>query len=175
MVIWIKCSLLVYFSSLIPKMSVFTLAISCLTTSNLPWFMDLTFQVSMQHFYADWCHQSSLPSPVTPTLGIVFALAQPFILSGVISPLFSSSIIGHWLTWGVHLSASYLFAFSYCSWGSQGKNTEVVFQYWSGPFSSGPCVVRALHHEPFILGGPTQHGSLFHWVQQGCGPCDQFG
>ena len=30
----------VHFSSLIPKMSVFTLAISCLTTSNLPWFMD---------------------------------------------------------------------------------------------------------------------------------------
>ena len=27
---------------------------------------------------------------------------------------------------GVHISVSYLFAFSYCSWGSQGKNTEVV-------------------------------------------------
>ena len=33
--------------------------------------------------------------------------------------------IGHLLTWGVHLSVSYLFAFSYCSWGSQGKNIEV--------------------------------------------------
>ena len=30
------------------------------------------------------------------------------------------------LTWAAHLSVSYLFAFSYCSWGSQGKNTEVV-------------------------------------------------
>ena len=30
------------------------------------------------------------------------------------------------LTWGVPLSVSYHFAFSYCSWGSQGKNTEVV-------------------------------------------------
>ena len=28
--------------------------------------------------------------------------------------------------WGVHLSVSYLFAFSYGSWGSQGKNTKVV-------------------------------------------------
>ena len=27
---------------------------------------------------------------------------------------------------GVHLSVSYLFAFLYCSWSSQGKNTEVV-------------------------------------------------
>ena len=50
---------------------------------------------------------------------------QPFILSGVISPLISSSIIGHLLTWGVSLSVSYHLAFSYCSWGSQGKNTEV--------------------------------------------------
>ena len=48
---------------------------------------------------------------------------HPFILSGVISPLISSSILG---TWGVPLSVSYHFAFSYCSWGSQGKNTEVV-------------------------------------------------
>ena len=30
-------------------MSMFTLAISCLTTFNLPWFMDLTFQVLMQY------------------------------------------------------------------------------------------------------------------------------
>ena len=30
-------------------MSVFTLAISCLTTSNLPQFMDLTFQVPVQY------------------------------------------------------------------------------------------------------------------------------
>ena len=30
----------VHFSSLIPKMLMFALAISCLTTSNLPWFVD---------------------------------------------------------------------------------------------------------------------------------------
>ena len=34
--------------------------------------------------------------------------------------------IGHLPPWGVHISVSYLFAFSYCSWISQGKNTEVV-------------------------------------------------
>ena len=28
--------------------------------------------------------------------------------------------------WGVHLSVSFLFAFSYCSWASLGKNAEVV-------------------------------------------------
>ena len=39
----------VHFSSLIPKLSVFTLAISCLTISNLPGLIDLTFQVPMQY------------------------------------------------------------------------------------------------------------------------------
>ena len=31
------------------------------------------------------------------------------------------------MTWGVPLLVFYHFAFSYCSWGSQGKNTEVAF------------------------------------------------
>ena len=44
-----------------------------------------------------------------------------FILSGVISPLFSSTITGHLPTWVVHLSVSCLFAFSCCSWSSHGK------------------------------------------------------
>ena len=30
------------------------------------------------------------------------------------------------MTWGVPRSVSYHFAFSYCSWGSEGKNTELV-------------------------------------------------
>ena len=51
-------------------MSTFTLAISCLTTSNLPWFMDLTFQVPMQ--YCSLRHQTLLQSPVTPTTGSYF-------------------------------------------------------------------------------------------------------
>ena len=38
----------VHLSSLIPRMSIFTLTISCLSTSNLPWFINLTFQVPMQ-------------------------------------------------------------------------------------------------------------------------------
>ena len=43
----------------------FTLAIYCLTTSNLPWFMDLTFQVPMQYYSLQ--HQTLLPSPDTST------------------------------------------------------------------------------------------------------------
>ena len=82
--------------SLIPKMLMFTLAISCLTTSNLPWFMDLTFQVPMQ--YCSLQHQTLLPLPVSSTTGCCFALAPSLHFSGVISPLISSSILGtYWL------------------------------------------------------------------------------
>ena len=48
-------------------MSKFTLVISCLTTSNLPWFMDLIFQVPMQ--YCSLQHQTLLLSPVKSTAG----------------------------------------------------------------------------------------------------------
>ena len=51
-------------------MSTFTLAISCLTISNLLWSMDLTFQVPMQ--YCSLKHQILLSSPVMYTTGCCF-------------------------------------------------------------------------------------------------------
>ena len=65
---------------LIPKMSLLTLAISCLTTSNLPWFTDLTFQIPRQ--YCSLQHQTLLPSPVTSTTGYCFCFgsASSFLL-----------------------------------------------------------------------------------------------
>ena len=62
--------ILVHFSSLIAKMSIFTLVISYLTSSNLPWFMALAFQVPMQ--YCSLQHWTLLPSPVTSTTGHCF-------------------------------------------------------------------------------------------------------
>ena len=55
-------------------MSIFTLPISCLTTSNLPWFVDLTFQVPMQ--YCSLQHQTLLPSPATSTTGSCFCFGS---------------------------------------------------------------------------------------------------
>ena len=122
MVIWIKFAHPVHFSSLISKMSAFTLAISYLTTSNLPWhgrnipgscallfFSASDFTFTTRHIH-NW------------TLFLLWL--SLFIPSGAICLLFS---VAYWalLTCGVHLSVSYLFAFSYCSWGSQGKNAEV--------------------------------------------------
>ena len=102
----------------------FTPAISFLTTSNLPWFMDLTFQVPMQ--YCSLQHQTLLLSPVTSTTGHCFCFGS--IPSFFLKLFLHWSPVAYWapMTWGVPLSVSYHFAFSYCSWGSQGKNTEVV-------------------------------------------------
>jgi len=61
-------------------MSMFTLAMSCLTTFNLSWFMDLTFQVPMQ--YCSLQHQTLLPSAVTPRTGrcVCFGSISSFFL-----------------------------------------------------------------------------------------------
>ena len=51
-IIWIKFAHSVHFSSLIPKISMFTLAISCMT--SLPWFMDLTVHTTNCHCSMCW-------------------------------------------------------------------------------------------------------------------------
>ena len=78
-----------------------------------------------------------------------------FILSGVISPLFSSSLLGTYWP-GEFIFQCHMFCLAYCSWGSQGKNTEV----FAVPFSRGPCFVRTLHYDPSVLGDPTQGHSF---------------
>ena len=73
-------------------MSMFTLAISCLTTSNLPRFMDLTFQVPMQ--YCSLQHQTLLLSPVTSTTGCCFCLGS--ILSFFLELFLHWSPVAYW-------------------------------------------------------------------------------
>ena len=67
-------------------MSTFTLAISYLTTSSLPWFMDLTFQVPMQ--YCSLHHQTLLLSQVTSTTGCCFCFGS--------IPSFFPELFLHW-------------------------------------------------------------------------------
>ena len=73
-------------------MLTFTLAISCLTTSNLPWFMDLTFQVPMQ--YCSLQHRILLLSPVTPTTGCCFCFGS--IPSFFLELFLHSSPVAYW-------------------------------------------------------------------------------
>ena len=105
-------------------MSMFTLAISCLTASNLPWFMDLTFQIPMWN--CSLLHWNLLPSTVTFTAECCFCFESVSLFFLELFPHWFPIAYWHVLTWGVSLSVFYVFAFSYYSWDSQGKNTEVV-------------------------------------------------
>ena len=105
-------------------MSMFTLAISCLTTYSLPWFMDLTFQVPMQ--YCSLQHWTLLPPPVTSTAGCCFCFGS---ISSFFQKLFLPSSPGaYWAP--TNLGSSSFSVPSFCLFilfmGSQGRNTEVV-------------------------------------------------
>ena len=81
---------------------------------------------------------------------------HPFILSGVISPLISCSMLGTSQAGGDSLSVSYHFAFSYCSWDCQGKNTEVVCHsllQWTTLGQTSPP-------RPSRIGWPHGHGLI---------------
>ena len=114
-----------------PRMLTFTLAISCLTTSNLPWFIDLTFQVPMQ--YCSLQHQTLLLSPVTSTTGCCFWWLHIFILSGVISSRISSSILGTYWP-GEFLFQCPIFL------PSHGVLKARILKCFAIPFSSGPVL-----------------------------------
>ena len=59
-----------------------------------------------------------------------------FIPSGTISLLFSSSILGNCRP-GCSSSVSYHFAFSCCSWGSQGKNAKAFYHFSRNIYNGG--------------------------------------
>ena len=66
---------------------------------------------------------------------------HPFILSGVISPLISSSILGTYRPGEFLFQYPIILPSQYCSWGSQGKNTEVVCHsllQWTTFFQTSP-------------------------------------
>ena len=156
-----------HFGPLIPKMLVFTLAISCLTTSKLPWFMDLTFEVPKQ--CCSLQHRTLLLSPITSTSGSCFALAPSLHLSRVISPLISSSILGTYRPGELIFQCPIFLPFHTV----HGVLKARILKWFAILFSRGPRFVRTLHHDLSVLGGPPWHGSLFQWVRQGCDLCDQ--
>ena len=130
-------------------MLMFTLAISCLNTSNLPWFMDLTFQVPRQ--YCSLQHQTLLPSPAPFTTWCCFCFGSiPSFFLGLFlhwSPvaywaptdLGSFSESGEWKSWlkaqhsenedhGIrshHLMGN--------RWGNSGNSVRLYF--WGAPKS----------------------------------------
>ena len=150
-------------------MSVFSLVISCLTTSNLPWFMDLTFQVPVQ--YCSLQHRTWLPSPVTSTTGCCFCF-------GFFSSLFLELFV-HWspiACWApTDLGSSSFCVLSFCLFMLfMGFSRQ---EYWSGlPFPSPVDHILSwitMTHTSWVALHGMAHSC--HWVRQDCGPCDQFG
>ena len=82
----------VQFSSPFPKMLVFTLATSSLTSSNLPWFMDLTFLLPIQ--CCSLLHQTLLSPPDISTTDCYFCFAP---VSSFFRELFlNSTPVAYW-------------------------------------------------------------------------------
>ena len=107
----------------------FTLVISCLTPSNLPPFMDLTFQLTMQ--YCSLQPQTWLPSPVTSTTGCCFCFGS--VSSFFLELFLHWSPVAYWVP--TDLGSSSFSVLSFCIFILfMGFSRQ---EYWSGlPFPS---------------------------------------
>ena len=116
-----------------------TLAISYLSTSNLPWFIDLTFQVPMQ--YSSYSIGPCFHHQSYPQLGIVFALTLS--LHSFWSS-FSSSILD------TYQAGEFIFQYPiFLPFHTVHGILKTRILKWFGiPFSSGPHFVQTLHHDP---------------------------
>ena len=149
-------------------MSMFTLALSCLITSNLLWFMDLTFQVHIQ--YCSLQHWTSVSSTdaITAAHHFCFDSASSFLLELFLC----SSSVTYWAP--TNLGSSSFSVISFLPFHTiHGVLKAKMLKWFAITFSTGPHFVRTLHHDLSVLGGPTWHCPMFHWVRQGCDPCEK--
>ena len=149
-------------------MSMFTIAISCLTTSNLPWFMDITFQVPMQYCFLQ--HRTLLPSPVTSTTRCCFCFGS--ISSFFLELFLYSSPTAYWAP--TDLGSTSLSVISSCFFILlMGFSRQ---EYWSGlPFPSPVdhvlSEVSSMTRPSWVALDDMAHSS---WIRQVYVPCDQF-
>ena len=79
---------------------------------------------------------------------------HPFILSGVIAPLISSSILGTY--WPGEFIFQYPIFLPFHT--VHGVLEARILKQFAIPFSSGPHSVRPLHHDLSVFGSSTRHG-----------------
>ena len=142
-------------------MSMLTLVISCSTTSNLPWFMDLTCQTSMQYCplqHLTFLNHQSLLSPIHNWVLFLLWL-RFFILSGVISPLISGSILGN------YRPGEFIFQYPmFLPFHTVHRVLKArILKSSAIPFSSGPHFVWTLHltHPSWV----TLHGKAHSFIE----------
>ena len=109
-------------------------------------------------------HWTLLLSPAPSTTGCYFCFGS--ISSFFLELFLQWSPVTYWAPTdlGVHLPVSCLFAFSCCSWGSQGKNTEVVcnslLQWTTFCQTSPPWPMQKSKRVP------EKHLFLLYWLCQ---------
>ena len=139
----------IHFSSLIPKMSMLTLAISCLATFFLPWFMGLTFYVPMQYCSLQLQTLISPPNTSTTEHHFCFGPATSFSLELLIIAFcsFPSSIFDTFRP-GVLILWCCTFLPFHTAYGFLQAR---ILEWFSITSSSGPSFVRTLHYDLSIL------------------------
>ena len=122
-------------------MLMFTLAISCLITFNLSWFMYLIFQVPMQ--YCSLQHQTLLLPPDTSTVGghLCFGWAPSFFLELFLHPFLVASMIPTKLGSPSYSVLSFLLFHTV-----HGVLNIRLLKWFAIFFSSVTFFVRTLHH-----------------------------
>ena len=134
-------------------MSTFTLAISCLTTFKFA----LIHGPNISGFYAILLFTASDLASIASHIHkwvLLLLWLHPFILSGVISPLIFSSILGMYQPGDFIFQCPIFLVFHTV----HGVLKARIPKWFAIPFSSGPHSVRPLLHDPSILGGPKLHG-----------------
>ena len=128
------------------------------SSSSLLWFMELTFQVPMQ--YCSLQHGTLLLSPVPFRTGccVCFGSIPSFFLELFLlwSPV---------ADWGpIDLGSLSFSVLSFLPFHTvHGVLKARILKWLAIPFSSGPCFVRTLHHDPSFLGvWSTMDGSSWH-------------
>ena len=84
-----------------------------------------------------------------PQLSVVFLWLGLFILSGSISPLFSSSILGTYQPGEFIFQYPIILPFHTV----HGVLKARILKWFTSPFSSGPGFVRILHRDPSVFVG----------------------
>ena len=144
-----------------PRMSMFTLVISYLTSSNLPWFMDLTFQIPMQ--YCSLQDRTLLLSPVPSTTGYCFCFDS--------IPSFFLELFLHWppvAYWApTDLGSSSFSILSFCLLrrkNSVRENNELQLTLVT-PFNQ--LFSSSTKHFCWYLGPEFSYRSLTSWKELG--------
>ena len=110
--------------------------------------------VSSLHQVAKYWSFNFSISPSNEHPGLI-SFRMGCILSGVISPLISSSILGTDRPGEFLFQCLILLPFHAVHRVLKAR----ILKWFAIPFFSGPCFARTLHHDPSVLGGPTWHGS----------------